>query len=66
MSMDDVKEIARDMWVEWAKKYPGSMIEIWIHTDSVTPKQGATGSVFYNSNFKHFAPGSKQDLGTPF
>jgi hypothetical protein len=66
--VDDLIKIdAKEVWINWAKKYPGSMIEIWIHQcDTYPPAIGSGGALFYSSNFDKFKAGSKTAEGTPF
>lgn len=65
--LETAKMDARGIWVEWVKKYPGSMVQIWIHpSDVYPPRVGPSGAVFYADNFKHFKSGTKQAEGTPF
>lgn len=67
MSYENAEKDARQMWIDWTKKFPGCMIEIWIHeAGGWPPKVGPKGSLMYADNFKHFRPGSKAVMGTPF
>jgi hypothetical protein len=66
-TFDDAKKQAGEVWGNWVKKYPGSMIQIWIHpTDVYPPRIGKEHALMYADNFKHFAAGTKQSEGTPF
>lgn len=60
--LDQAIESARELWTEWAKKYSGSMIEIYIYLDA-TPHIGKMNSLFHKDNFEHFKPKEKE---TPF
>lgn len=67
MSFEVAKKEAGEMWKNWVKEFPGSMVEVWIHeVDELTPKVGPKDAVMYENNFKHFRPGTKQSEGTPF